>query len=386
MAKFLFIVQGEGRGHLTQAISMYELLTRQGHEVVAALVGSQKNQPVPSFFTSAFPAPTASFLSPSLVYGKGKSVKMYRTILTQMLQFPRFIPSFQKIQSAIATHKPDIVINFYDVLAGLYNQFYRPSVPFICVGHQYLLQHTEFECFNQHFFDRWLLNLNTQITALRARKKLALSFYQMSPDSSQDIAVVPPLIRQEVKDLVPQPGEYWLAYVTHYRLAEDIVAWQKDHPEVQIEAFWNHPEIKTTHRINDHLVFHPIHAQHFLQKLQGCAGLVSTAGFETIAEALWLGKPALMVPVPNHIEQQINAFDAQKVQAGVSSMDFDLEKLSDCIAQYQPNENFVEWQQKADQIIYDEIKPFITQHTVTYQLSRQRFPKRLLWNNREVSY
>ena len=31
--KFLFIVQGEGRGHFTQAITLEEMLLRNGHEV-----------------------------------------------------------------------------------------------------------------------------------------------------------------------------------------------------------------------------------------------------------------------------------------------------------------------------------------------------------------
>ena len=31
--KFLFIVQGEGRGHLTQAITLENILLRNGHEV-----------------------------------------------------------------------------------------------------------------------------------------------------------------------------------------------------------------------------------------------------------------------------------------------------------------------------------------------------------------
>ena len=36
--KVLFIVQGEGRGHLTQAIAMERLLRRNGHEVAEVLV------------------------------------------------------------------------------------------------------------------------------------------------------------------------------------------------------------------------------------------------------------------------------------------------------------------------------------------------------------
>lgn len=37
--KVLFVVQGEGRGHLTQTIAMEDLLRRNGHEVVEVLVG-----------------------------------------------------------------------------------------------------------------------------------------------------------------------------------------------------------------------------------------------------------------------------------------------------------------------------------------------------------
>ena len=39
--KVLFIVQGEGRGHLTQAITLEEILRRNGHEVVEVLVGKR---------------------------------------------------------------------------------------------------------------------------------------------------------------------------------------------------------------------------------------------------------------------------------------------------------------------------------------------------------
>ena len=40
--KFLFIVQGEGRGHFTQAITLEEMLLRNGHEVVEVLVGKAR--------------------------------------------------------------------------------------------------------------------------------------------------------------------------------------------------------------------------------------------------------------------------------------------------------------------------------------------------------
>ena len=42
--RFLFTVQGEGRGHYTQALSLAAILRKQGHEVVAVLVGGLAEQ------------------------------------------------------------------------------------------------------------------------------------------------------------------------------------------------------------------------------------------------------------------------------------------------------------------------------------------------------
>ena len=46
---FVFAVQGEGRGHLTQAIATYELLLSRGHKVAAVLIGSSSRREIPSF-------------------------------------------------------------------------------------------------------------------------------------------------------------------------------------------------------------------------------------------------------------------------------------------------------------------------------------------------
>ena len=48
--KVVFVVQGEGRGHMTQAITMKELLCSNGHEVTKVLVGRSKSRSLPDFF------------------------------------------------------------------------------------------------------------------------------------------------------------------------------------------------------------------------------------------------------------------------------------------------------------------------------------------------
>jgi hypothetical protein len=40
---------------------------------------------------------------------------------------------------------PDVIINFYDLLGGIYNLISRPKAQFWVIGHQYMIQHPEFQ-------------------------------------------------------------------------------------------------------------------------------------------------------------------------------------------------------------------------------------------------
>ena len=58
-----------------------------------------------------------------------------------------------------------------------------------------------------------------------------------------------------------------------------------------------------------------------------CKALISTAGFESICEAMYLGKPVMMVPVKGQYEQSCNAIDARLSGAGIISDNFDFNKM-----------------------------------------------------------
>ena len=65
--RYLFIIQGEGRGHLTQAMTMEKLLTARGYNVVKMLVGKSPARTLPAFFTGGVRAPLAYFESVNFV-------------------------------------------------------------------------------------------------------------------------------------------------------------------------------------------------------------------------------------------------------------------------------------------------------------------------------
>lgn len=55
--KVIFVIQGEGRGHLTQALALKQMLLHEGHEVVKVLVGKSKNRVIPEFFMNQIGTP-----------------------------------------------------------------------------------------------------------------------------------------------------------------------------------------------------------------------------------------------------------------------------------------------------------------------------------------
>lgn len=367
MSKYLFVVQGEGRGHLTQAISLFEILTAAGHEVVSVMVGMENEHNLPTFFKEKITAPLSTFPAPSLVYGQTKAVKVWDTVKTHLLRFRKYRKSIQHLAAEVEHHQPDVIVNFYDIICGLYAQFYRPNIPVVCIGHQYLLLHKEFVTLPDKKLDRILLNINTHLTSLNATKKLALSFVEMPNDEANDIIVTPPLLRKEVKALKPTQKPYLLAYITHHKLAEDIINWHSANREVEVHCFWNNREFGSEWQCQENLTFHQVNAEKFLSMMQDCSGLVCTAGFESVCEAMYLGKPIMMVPVPNHIEQQINALDGERAGAGIAGTTFDLSKLIAYLPTHQNISNtFQAWQGKTEQIFLKSLETLAEKEVEIY--------------------
>ena len=132
--KFLFIVQGEGRGHLTQAITLEDMLQRNGHEVVEVLVGKSSSRTLPGFFNRSIHAPVKRFISPNfLPTTDNKRVNLKKSLAYKLLTLPEYFRSMYYINQRIKETGAEVVINFYELLTGLTYAFFRPSVPYICI-------------------------------------------------------------------------------------------------------------------------------------------------------------------------------------------------------------------------------------------------------------
>ncbi|HCS21888.1 MAG TPA: hypothetical protein DIW47_15245 [Bacteroidetes bacterium] len=259
MAKFLFVVQGEGRGHMTQAISMYHLLTANGHEVCSVMVGCSNNREIPRFFYDKIAAPVIPFASPNFVVdGRNKSIKFY-----------------------------------------------------------------------------------TRLTAYGASKRLALSFYELP--SHKRVRVIPPLLRKEVYSARVSEGDYFLVYLVNSGYSEEIIRWNEKNPRQELHCFWDKKDAPEEFRHSPTLTFHRLSDQKFLKLMAACKAFISTAGFESICESMYFGKPVFLVPVEGHFEQLCNAIDAQVAGAGIYDTTFSIDKLMHYLPDHIPSDNFRNW-------------------------------------------
>src|ERR1700741_4821035 len=131
---------------MTQAISMYELLIANGHEVCAVVLGSSGKRETPAFFYEKVKTQIVNIKSPNFSTDKkNRSVRLGPSILSNIMEIKSFRTSLKTIKALIEEHKPDAIVNFFDLLTGLYYFFNKPKIPFICIAHQYIYLHPDFQ-------------------------------------------------------------------------------------------------------------------------------------------------------------------------------------------------------------------------------------------------
>ncbi len=356
--KFILAVQGEGRGHMTQALSMYDLLTEQGHTVCAVLLGSSGSRDIPGFFFEKIKCPVIQLQSPNFVTDKkNKSINITRSVVHNFGKLKTFRKSLRAIDNLLKEHEPDVVINFFELLIGLYYRFYKPQAKMVCVAHQYIYFHPDFQFPDGRWLDKIAIKFFTGLTAFGSSKNLALSFYKIHT-KNDEVTIVPPLLRKEIFELQPVHDDFYLVYLVNSGYFEEVLDWHKHNPTVELHCFTDQPErLNAGYAFNrQKLKVHPINDKLFLEMMSKSKGLASTAGFESVCEAMYLGKPVLMVPIQGHYEQFCNSRDAYRAGAGIFSDKFDLSKLAKFSATFDGNNSwFKNWVANAKHRIYREI-------------------------------
>ncbi|MDD6766986.1 MAG: hypothetical protein PUF30_08510, partial [bacterium] len=172
------------------------------------LVGKSPARQLPDFFLREMKLPIHPFESPNfLPTAKNKQVCLTRSLVYNLFRLPKYLHSMHFIQQVIRESEVDVVVNFYELLTGLTYLVYRPKAVLVCVAHQYLFLHPDFEFPRANRLSLFSLRLFTRLTAIGATKRLALSFRKMREVPRLGIVVVPPLLRRALFNIQPSTSK-----------------------------------------------------------------------------------------------------------------------------------------------------------------------------------
>ncbi|UKJ08210.1 glycosyltransferase family protein [Solitalea lacus] len=276
--KILYAIQGTGNGHVSRAKEIIPHLQNFG-SLDLLISGTQADinlsQPV-QYKLHGF----------SFVFGKKGGVDHWKTYKIMNLN------QLQKDIRTMPLEQYDLIINDFEPVTAWACKLRK--LPMVGLSHQsaFLSEKTPRP---KHVFPHW--------------EELVLKYYAPVQESvafhfeRYDSFINTPVIRGEIRALEPRNLGHYTVYLPAYA-DSTLIEHLKQIKDIKWEIFSKH----TTKSYSvENVSIKPVNNEDFNQSLAGCEGLLTGGGFEGPAEALFLGKKVLSVPMANQWEQQCNA-------------------------------------------------------------------------------
>ena len=249
---FIFTVQGEGRGHVTQAIALNKMLRKYDHNLSKVIFGMSPFGSIPDCFISKISSPVIQFESPNFSKdNKQKSFNLAKTFFQILFKRNTYLKNIKILSEIITYENPNLTINFYHFLAGKYNFCYRPKLKFICIGHQCLISHPEFTSPDGEIMNRINFKLANQITRLKAAEVLTFSFQNFKNNMTSNINVAAPLLRKKLLQVNIKTEDYFLIYMVNSGIGEEIEFFHRKNPNIPFIIFWDDKQNPKRHLVSE---------------------------------------------------------------------------------------------------------------------------------------
>jgi len=275
--KIFYAVQATGNGHIARAIELLPYFQKYG-TVDVFLSGSNNS------LSLDLPVKYRS-KGLSLFYHKNGGldyIKMFRE-----LSLPRIYHEAKKLP----VEDYDIVINDFESITALACRLKK--VPSVNFGHQASFQSAKTpRPAKKDYAGELVLKRYATATAY-----IGLHF------AEYDAHIFNPIIKREILMAAPADKGYITVYLPHYA-DEVLVAHLHRLQHLLFQVFSKQVTETTTDK---NITFIPVSNKAFNDSMINCSGIITGAGFETPAEALYLGKRLLCLPIKGQYEQLCNA-------------------------------------------------------------------------------
>lgn len=124
-----------------------------------------------------------------------------------------------------------------------------------------------------------------------------------------DSFILPPVIRRDVRNLQVQTHDHITVYLPAFN-PEFLISVFLQCPQVQWHLF--SPVCDKAYE-KENVSVQPVGNIPFLNSMKNSIGVITSAGFESCAEAMFLGKKLLVIPIKNQYEQLCNAAALSKM-------------------------------------------------------------------------
>ena len=277
LMKILYALQGTGNGHLARATEIIPIL-KQMAETDIVVSGIQGDIQLP--FEVKYKLYGMSF-----IFGKTGGVDVWATI--RKMKLFRFFADMIKLP----VKKYDLVISDFEPVTAWACKLKNKR----CVGlsHQNAVLHKNTPKPGKSDL------VGELILKYYAPSAIKYGFHFEQLDSFN----FPPVIRSEIRNATVSTNNHFTVYLPSYS-NEEIEKILSQIPEINWEVFSKHSNHTYT---AGNIHFQPVSAEAFRQSFVSCSGILCNAGFETPAEALFMGKKLCVIPMKNQYEQACNA-------------------------------------------------------------------------------
>lgn len=335
--RILFAIQGTGNGHLSRARDVYPELLKYG-DVDVLISGIQADVQVP------FPV-RYRFYGMSFIFGKRGGVAIADTV--RRLNLPQLIKDIRKLP----VQDYDLVINDFEPVSAWACKL--KGKPCISLSHQCAVLHPYApQPHRTDLMGMLVLRHYAPVTA-------AYGFHF----KAFGVNIYTPVIRREIRQVTPTNSGHYTVYLPAYDDAT-IVKHLSHFKDVRWDVFSKHnlqPFVSGNIRVRK------IDNRSFIESMAASAGVLCGAGFEGPAEAMYLGKKVLVVPMQAQYEQQCNALGAAAMGAAViQSLN---EKYYDIIAKWLESGQAIEvnYPDITTDIIQNIIRKHVPAHALQFQ-------------------
>ncbi|GGF06874.1 glycosyltransferase family protein [Hymenobacter cavernae] len=287
MPRVLYAIQGTGNGHLSRALDIVPLLQQRVSHLDVLVSGPPADLALP--FSVRHQCHGLGF-----IFGKKGGISFIKTFW--QLNSTAFLREMRRLP----VESYDLVINDFEPVSAWACRLRQ--VPCVALSHQsaVLSEHAP-RPYTDDPVGRAVLRHYAPGTA-----HYGFHFERY------DAGIHTPVIRRQVRELTPRNDGHYTVYLPAFDEATLVNRLRYLSRTTRWEVFSKHSRQESEH---GNVRVRPVSGAAFTDSLARSAGVLCGAGFETPAEALFLRKKLLVVPMKNQYEQICNA--AALAQLGV---------------------------------------------------------------------